>query len=503
MKGILVQDGGTSFRVIGVIGAGAMGAGLAQVAAAAGFSVLLDDQCTEAAARGVGEAAKRLRRLVEKGQLDAAAAEAAVDRIRMVDDLTGLADAELVIEAIVERLDIKQELFERLEAIVGENTILASNTSALPIAAIAKRCSQPARVCGMHFFNPVPLMKLVEVIRAPATSQATIDAAMAVARQLGKIPVEVKDSPGFLVNLGNRAFVTEALQLLHERVSDVDTIDRILKQSLGFRMGPFELMDLTGIDVNYPAARIMSAGYQNDTRLRTTPFHEALFNAGLFGRKTRRGFHDYASATEAPPSPLPPADGEKPFAGIIADSHPGFKTLFGEAGLSQTGDRDDAPILVAPIGEDATECAVRLKLDPARVVAIDFTGLERRHLTLMSPPGGRHANFVAEWLRSQGYECSVIKDSPGFVAQRIAACIANLGCEMAQIGLASPADIDTAMRLGLNYPRGPLELAEWQGVEITWRIMTRLQEITGDDRYRPSQWLRRRALLNLPIYMSD
>ena len=487
-------------QVIGVVGSGAMGAGIAQVALTAGLEVILYDLDQAALQRACGEIGARLRRLVEKGQLGEAEAADAMDSLVLATDLSNLAPAEAVIEAIVERLEPKQTLFAKLEELVSPEAILATNTSSLSVAQIAARCRHPERVCGLHFFNPVPLMKLVEVIAAPATSDAVAERATALARQFGKTAVQVRDGPGFLVNLAGRAYVTEALQIVQEGVADVATVDRIMRDGAGFRMGPFELMDLTGIDVNFPATTTIYQGYQHDPRLRTTTLHEAMFNAGRFGRKTGRGFHEYgegvAAAAEVAPEAAP-----GPFAARIAggDEGPGWAALRG-AGLQDGGDL----ALVAPDGEDATAVCHWLSLDPAKTVAIDFTGLERKHLTLMTAPGGGDAAArAATWLRGRGYRVETVRDSPGFVLQRILATIANLGCELAQIGVGAPADIDTAMRLAQNYPKGPLEWAEHLGTRRVHEILRNLQSITGSDRYRPSLWLRRRALLGLPIHAAD
>src|SRR6185312_1071344 len=273
---------------IGVIGAGAMGAGIAQAALTAGLGVILHDANEAALIRARGEVQARLARLAEKGQITAEAAADAGRRLTLAERLEALAPAQIVIEAIIEQLEPKQRLFAALEDIVPASTVLATNTSSLPVAAIARVCRHRERVCGLHFFNPVPLMRLVEVIRAADTSEATIQRALALAQRLGKTPVRVEDVPGFLVNLLGRAYLTEALHIEHEGVAPVATIDRIMREAAGFRMGPFELMDLTGIDVNFPATRVVYEGFQHDPRLKTTVLHESLFMAGQLGRKTGR-----------------------------------------------------------------------------------------------------------------------------------------------------------------------------------------------------------------------
>src|SRR6185437_16133195 len=280
---------------IGVIGAGAMGAGIAQSALTAGLAVILHDASDAALSKARGEVHARLARLVEKGQITPEAVAEAGRRLTLAQRLEDLAPAQIVIEAIVEQLEPKQRLFAALEDIVSADAVLATNTSSLPVAA-------SGRVCGLHFFNPVPLMRLVEVIRATDTSERTMERALELAERLGKTAVRVKDVPGFLVNLLGRAYLTEALHIQHEGVASVATIDRVMREAAGFRMGPFELMDLTGIDVNFPATRVVYEGFQHDPRLKTTVLHESLFMAGQLGRKTGRGFHDYGEAKSASPA---------------------------------------------------------------------------------------------------------------------------------------------------------------------------------------------------------
>jgi len=500
-----MSDHSEPLDTIGVIGAGAMGAGIAQSALTAGLKVILHDSSAAALAKARGEIHSRIARLAEKGQIAAAAATEAEGRLTLAERLQELAPAQIVIEAIIEQLEPKQRLFTALEDIVSAATVLATNTSSLPVAAIARVCRHRERVCGLHFFNPVPLMRLVEVIRATDTSERTMARALELAARLGKTAVKVRDVPGFLVNLLGRAYITEALHIQHEGVAPVATIDRIMREAAGFRMGPFELMDLTGIDVNFPATRVVYEGFQHDPRLKTTPLHESLFAAGQLGRKSGRGFYDYGdgravSHPDDGDDPNAPPAGAPPVSACVPERAQGFEWL-AERGLRLVTSDQAEVILVSPAaGEDAASAAARLRLEPARVVAVDFLGMEKGFLTLMPPVGGDAAAWkLAAFLRGTGLAVAVIGDSPAFVAPRILATIVNLACEVAQLGIGTPEDIDVAMRLAQNYPRGPFEWGEWLGTERVHDTLRRLQEITGSDRYRPSLWLRRRALLALPL----
>ena len=500
-----MSDHSEPLDTIGVIGAGAMGAGIAQSALTAGLKVILHDSSAAALAKARGEIHSRIARLAEKGQIAAAAATEAEGRLTLAERLQELAPAQIVIEAIIEQLEPKQRLFTALEDIVSAATVLATNTSSLPVAAIARVCRHRERVCGLHFFNPVPLMRLVEVIRATDTSERTMARALELAARLGKTAVKVRDVPGFLVNLLGRAYITEALHIQHEGVAPVATIDRIMREAAGFRMGPFELMDLTGIDVNFPATRVVYEGFQHDPRLKTTPLHESLLAAGQLGRKSGRGFYDYGdgravSHADDHDDPNVAPAGAPPVSAWVAERAQGFEWL-AERGLRLVTADQAEVILVSPAaGEDAASAAARLRLEPARVVAVDFLGMEKGFLTLMPPVGAdAAASRLAAFLRGAGLAVAVIGDSPAFVAPRILAMIVNLACEVAQLGIGTPEDIDVAMRLAQNYPRGPFEWGEWLGTERVHDTLRRMQEITGSDRYRPSLWLRRRALLALPL----
>ena len=498
-------DASAEDLVVGVVGCGAMGQGIIQVALQGGLAVVAHDARDGGAAAGAEKVVERLDRSVEKGRLEADAAEAMKRRLTVAGGVQDLAPCEIVVEAVFEDLDVKRALFADIEAVVAEDAIIASNTSSLPIGSIAKPCRNPSRIAGLHFFNPVPLMRLVEVIRGPATDPAVVDALVTIGERFGRTPVVVKDSPGFLVNHGGRAFTTEGLHLQNEGVATPAQVDAVMRDCGHFRMGPFELMDLTGIDVNFPVSMIVFEQFMNDPRLRTTTGHRALFEAGRFGRKSGEGHYRYDATGQAadPPSPDHRTDTDPAQVVAVATGGDGdLDELLDRAGLSARSDDGTMPIVAALYGEDASGFCERTGADHRRLVAIDTTGDTSKRVTLMTAPGADPAcrNAVAAAFAAAGVAPTVIQDSPGFILQRMRTMVANLGCEMAQIGLASPADIDTAMKLGLNYPMGPLELTEHMGVARTYETLSAIHEATADPRYRPSLWLRRRALLGLAAH---
>lgn len=496
----------TACCCLGIAGAGAMGQGIAQVAIQGGLDVLLFDQHVDVVHAAIDSVRDRLDRLVEKKRLDRNQADAAVERLRLVASIDGFTPCDVVIEAIVEDLEAKRALFQAIEAVVRPDCIIASNTSSIPIASIAAACQRRERVAGLHFFNPVPLMKLVEVVRAVETSQSTLNRLKTLGERMTRTPVVVKDSPGFLVNMGGRAFTTEALRLAHEGVAVPAEIDAVMCDAHGFRMGPFELMDLTGIDVNYPVTQIIHDGYQRDPRLGTSPNHRALYDAGLLGRKSGSGWYSYegGKALERPsPDFTPDADPARRVA--LAEEDVDLVNFLRRLGIDIVKDDRDCPIVAAPLGDDATHLALRTGCDFRRLVCLDLSGNTEKRVTVMTAPGADPAfrQTIAAALNKAGRKVTAIKDSPGFIGQRISAMIGNLGCYMAEIGLAVPADIDLAMTLGLNYPMGPLDLVDQLGAKRCLRILERLQAITGEDRYRPTLWLKRRAALGLPIWTEN
>lgn len=493
---------------VGVVGAGTMGRGIAQVAAEAGFQVCLMDAKAGVAESGKGFIAKMLDRSVEKGKLTQEQRDATLARITAADQIEAFAGCDLVIEAAIENIEIKRELFQKLEDICGPDAVLVSNTSAIPIAAIAAKCKDRSRIAGMHFMNPVPLMKLVEVIYTPLTSDAVTEHVYAVGERMGKKPIRVKDGPAFLVGNCARGFYTEALRFVQESIAPPSVVDRIVREAGNFRMGPFEVMDLVGLDVNYPATRSLFEDTFYDARYRLTPQYRLLVEAGMLGRKTSGGFYAYdqdnnaiVSAPEVTAATLPK---EVWVWGYSAAAREQLVKLAQSAGVAvQTSDRPSAGVLalVAPIGDDASTTASKLGLDSKTVVAVDTLYGWEKHRTVMAPPGAASAHVAQAiaMLSSDGVTVSRINDSPGFVMPRIQAAITNLACDLCQQGVSSPADLDLGMRLGFNFPEGPLEASARLGSGVMLKLVQGLYDCYADDRYRPSPWLRRREMLGLPL----
>jgi 3-hydroxyacyl-CoA dehydrogenase len=298
---------GSAASVIGVLGAGTMGAGIAQLAARTGARTLLFDPIPEALQRGSARAREGLGKEAARGRITTEQADAAAERLEGVGELDALAPCELVIEAVPERIELKHELYDRLsKEIVAEECVLASNTSSLLVTAIAAAASHPERVVGMHFFNPAPIMRLLEIVAGEQSGERALALAHATGEAMGKTVIRAKDGPGFLVNRCNRPFGLEALRILQERIADIETIDRIVRTEGGFRMGPFELMDLVGIDTGFEISKSFYEQSFGEPRWRPSQITARYVAAGRYGRKSGRGYYDYSSDPYRPPDPDPP-----------------------------------------------------------------------------------------------------------------------------------------------------------------------------------------------------
>ena len=495
-------DPNRSDLVAGVAGAGTMGRGIAQVLAQCGARTLLFDAQPGAARKAKESIAQALGKLVEKGRLPAGDADKTLGRIEIVEALPALAPCHVVVEAIIEDLAAKRILFSALEQSVKDDCILASNTSSLSVTAMASACKRPGRVAGYHFFNPVPVLKIVEVVDGVQTERWATDALTRLAKRFGHTPVRCKDTPGFIVNHAGRAFVPESLRVLSEGVADFATIDRILVDAAGFRLGPFGLMDLVGLDVAHAVMKSMYQQYFEEPKYRPSFIAEPRVAAGLLGRKTGRGWYEYENNN---PRKIeePQAPGSRP---SVVWAVPELKELMVELGVKpELKPTPDALCFVAPLGADTTMTALELGLDPARTVAVDpLFGFSKRRTLMRSPATSKLALDAAHGLlASDGVPVSVINDSPGFVAQRVVAHIVNVGCDIVQMRIATPEDLDRAVVLGLGYPRGPLAMGDAVGAKKILAVLEAMHEIYQEPRYRPSPWLRRRAALGVSLLTEE
>jgi len=494
--------------VLGIVGAGTMGRGIAQVAASGGIQVHLTDAKPSAVSDAHDFVSKMLHRAAEKGTISKSDAVAAIGRIHQVASIEDLSKCHVIIEAVAEELHVKQTLFAKLEAIVPDNCILASNTSALSITSIAANCKRPERVAGMHFFNPVPLMKLVEVIDGLRTDPSVCELLVLLARQMGREPVRCKDFAGFLAGNIGRGFTLEAARIAEEGIATFAEIDNVMRQTLGFPMGPFQLIDNNGIDVVHRAMEGVYEQFYQEPYFRPSPLLRQRVAAGLTGRKSGQGFYRYQDGKIVDSTAASPISGNVPHTVWVSPEEPALRAAVigvikncGATIEDCVTPSASALCIVTPVGKDTATASTEQGLDAKRTIAVDaMFGLEKHRTCMATPAASRELIDAALTLLSRdGVPVTFVRDSPGFIAQRIVAMIVNIGCWIAQSGFASPEDIDMAARLGLGYPKGPFGFGEHVGAQQVLSVLKSIQTVTGDPRYRPSPWLSRRAALSLPL----
>jgi 3-hydroxybutyryl-CoA dehydrogenase len=487
---------------VAVIGAGAMGAGIAQVAAAAGHRVLLHDVREGAAADAIKAVAKGLDKLVERGKLAADARDATVSRMTPVAALADCKAAGLAVEAVKEDLEIKRALFAELEGLLAEDAILATNTSSISVTAIGARLKRPERLAGLHFFNPAPIMPLVEIVTGLATAPDIAETLTDTARAWGKHPVTARSTPGFIVNRVARPFYAEGLRLLLEGAADPATLDAVIRDGFGFRMGPFELMDLIGHDVNFAVTTSVHAAYFGDPRYAPSVIQRELVEAGWLGRKTGRGFYDYAEGA-AKPEPrtiaAQPFSGEVVVEGELAAAEP-LVARIEAAGLTVLRIPGDGRIVLGDTvlalsdGRTATERAAMEAIAELVVFDLaDWASAKRIALAKAEQAPDTALAAAAGLFEAAGIAASPLADIPGLAVLRTVAMLANEAADTVLQGVASAADIDTAMLKGVNYPKGPLAMADTLGAPFVVAVLDNLARSYGEDRYRASLLLRRLA----------
>jgi 3-hydroxybutyryl-CoA dehydrogenase len=481
---------------VAVIGAGSMGAGIAQLAAQSGHEVRLFDTQPGAAERALSRIDADLAGAVSRGRLDAAERTAIRSRLVGVESVEALAGCGLAVEAIVEKLEPKQALFRQLEAVLGEAAVLATNTSSISITAVAQGLVRPGRLVGWHFFNPATRMKLVEVIRGVETDPAIAAAMHALGKAWGKTSVDAPNAPGFIVNRVARPYYAEGMRLLAEGVAAPQAIDRVLREAGGFALGPFELIDLIGADVNLSVTESVFAATAWDSRYAPNLIQQELVRAGRFGRKNGLGFYDYREGAKPPLAPTVEPLGSAPRlytaeqsgllapllqrlrdAGVVVAPDPLLApetlrldgttiALTDGRTLAERSAQAEGPMLLVDLARDFATTSVIAATGPAQALGALAAALQPAHIGLVA-----------------------LADVAGLVLMRTVACLANEAADVMTWTGTTAADIDTAMRLGTAYPLGPLAWADALGASRLGAVLTHLQSHYGDARYRRSPLL--------------
>ncbi|MFJ9893998.1 3-hydroxyacyl-CoA dehydrogenase [Streptomyces sp. NPDC091280] len=485
---------------VAVVGTGTMGQGIAQVALAAGHVVRLHDAVPGRAVEASAAIGARLDRLVEKDRLSAADRDAARARLLPAQALTDLADCTLVVEAVLEQLDVKQQLMRDLEDIVGEDCLLATNTSSLSVTAIGAALRNPGRFVGLHFFNPAPLLPLVEVVSGFATDVTSATRAYEMSRAWGKTPVACADTPGFIVNRIARPFYAEAFAVYEAQAADPATIDAVLRESGGFRMGAFELTDLIGQDVNESVTHSVWRSFFQDVRFTPSLAQRRLVESGRLGRKTGHGWYDHGADAEQPePHTAEPAQAPA-YVVVEGDMGPAadLVALIREAGIAVREEEEDhGTRMVLPGGGQLALADGQTSVEFRDVVyfdlALDYRRASRIALSASQDTASGTLSEAIGLFQALGKDVSVIGDAPGMIVARTVARIVDLAHDAVAKGVATEEDIDTAMRLGVNYPLGPFEWSRRLGRSWAYDLLDDLHLRDPSGRYAPSLALYRHA----------
>ncbi|MEU1178869.1 3-hydroxyacyl-CoA dehydrogenase [Streptomyces sp. NPDC005820] len=488
---------------VAVVGTGTMGQGIAQVALVAGHPVRLFDTAPGRAREAAVAIGARLDRLVEKNRLAASDRDIARARLVAAESLGDLADCGLVVEAVLEQLDVKQELFRALEDVVGEDCLLATNTSSLSVTAIGGALRNPGRFVGLHFFNPAPLLPLVEVVSGYATDVTSATRAYETARSWGKTPVACADTPGFIVNRIARPFYAEAFAVYEAQGADPATIDAVLRESGGFRMGAFELTDLIGQDVNESVTHSVWQSFFQDVRFTPSLAQRRLVESGRLGRKTGHGWFDYRDdGTGAEGAEPHTAEKQQAPAYVLAEGDLGpaaeLLALIREAGIQVREDEEDhGTRLVLPGGGQLALADGQTSVEFRDVVyfdlALDYRKATRIALSASQDTSQQTLSEAIGLFQALGKDVSVIGDIPGMIVARTVARIVDLAHDAVAKGVATEEDIDTAMRLGVNYPLGPFEWSRRLGRMWAFSLLDDLHDRDPSGRYAPSLALYRHS----------